>query len=113
MEGKQHPKFISGVHEAQGRRETMEDTHVLFDIVKETIADLSGNPEDSVAFYGVFDGHGGVSDLIFREEFISLLHRHNYFLFAYFCFFVRLRHLFCKYFSFNFFGSLLGLLAKM
>ena len=89
MEGKQHPKFISGVHEAQGRRETMEDTHVLFDIVKETIADLSGNPEDSVAFYGVFDGHGGVSDLILEKNLFlySLLHRYNYFLFAYFLFF--------------------------
>jgi protein phosphatase 2C family protein 2/3 len=62
------PKFISGVHEAQGRRESMEDTHVLFDIVKETITDLSGNPEDSVAFYGVFDGHGGVDAAIMVQD---------------------------------------------
>lgn len=82
------PKFISGVHEAQGRRESMEDTHVLFDIVKETITDLSGNPEDSVAFYGVFDGHGGVSDLIIKEL-NSYTRRYNYFISALFVNFIK------------------------
>lgn len=51
----------SGFHEAQGRRDTMEDAHAIIDDAK-THADLSSFelPYKQIAFYGVFDGHGGV-----------------------------------------------------
>jgi serine/threonine protein phosphatase PrpC len=51
----------SGFDEAQGRRDTMEDTHCVINDAKNhpdlAIADTSYK---AVAFYGVFDGHGGV-----------------------------------------------------
>jgi serine/threonine protein phosphatase PrpC len=47
-------------HEAQGRRDTMEDTHsVISDAVSREEFGL-GDVGKKVAFYGVFDGHGGV-----------------------------------------------------
>eukprot|EP01120_Amphizonella_sp_Union-15-10_P010683 TRINITY_DN434_c0_g1_i2.p1 TRINITY_DN434_c0_g1~~TRINITY_DN434_c0_g1_i2.p1 ORF type:complete len:339 (+),score=86.68 TRINITY_DN434_c0_g1_i2:78-1094(+) len=46
--------FEIGFDEAQGRRETMEDTHVIIDHAEK--------PVDSgpLGFFGVYDGHGGV-----------------------------------------------------
>jgi len=51
----------SGFHEAQGRRDTMEDAHAVINDAK-THADLSAYPlpYKNVSFWGVFDGHGGV-----------------------------------------------------
>jgi hypothetical protein len=50
----------SGSHEQQGRRETMEDTHVHWDVfVCEGPA-----PFSKVSYYGVYDGHGGVQNQI-------------------------------------------------
>jgi len=51
----------SGFDEAQGRRETMEDAHCVINDAK-THADLAGYslPFKHIAFWGVFDGHGGV-----------------------------------------------------
>eukprot|EP01126_Amoeba_proteus_P031192 TRINITY_DN3066_c0_g1_i10.p1 TRINITY_DN3066_c0_g1~~TRINITY_DN3066_c0_g1_i10.p1 ORF type:complete len:290 (-),score=43.47 TRINITY_DN3066_c0_g1_i10:374-1243(-) len=48
-------RLSSGSHDEQGRRETMEDTHVNFDDVKVVFT----NPFSKVSFYGVYDGHGG------------------------------------------------------
>lgn len=51
--------LVSGSHAAQGRRDTMEDAHVHIDDVlsmREGIANFH-----QVAFYGVYDGHGGTT----------------------------------------------------
>lgn len=46
----------SGSHEEQGRRDTMEDTHVHLDVVR-----IEANaPWTKISYYGVYDGHGGV-----------------------------------------------------
>jgi len=50
------PVCQSGSEAQQGRRSTMEDTHVHFDDVN----DKYGFPKDMTrAFYAVYDGHGG------------------------------------------------------
>lgn len=51
----------SGFSEAQGRRDTMEDAHVVFDdiLAVENIG-ITSVPGSRVSFYGVYDGHGGV-----------------------------------------------------
>ena len=50
------PVCQSGSEAQQGRRSTMEDTHVHFDDVN----DKYGFSKDvSRAFYAVYDGHGG------------------------------------------------------
>jgi serine/threonine protein phosphatase PrpC len=48
--------FKSGSSSHQGRRDTMEDTHIALDDVSKAITDC----KEQIAFYGVFDGHGGV-----------------------------------------------------
>lgn len=50
--------LVSGAAEAQGRRETMEDTHIAMDEVTTGLGDAA--PFKKLAFYGVYDGHGGV-----------------------------------------------------
>ena len=52
-----YPK--SGVEEKQGQRPTMEDTHVVIDCVKNYYQNLKEHFPEHMAFYGVFDGHGG------------------------------------------------------
>lgn len=51
----------SGFGETQGRRDTMEDAHVVFDdiLAVENIG-ITTVPGQRVSFYGVYDGHGGV-----------------------------------------------------
>eukprot|EP00727_Mastigamoeba_balamuthi_P012631 m51a1_g7991 putative protein phosphatase (449) ;mRNA; r:99940-102784 len=49
---KQPPAPKSGHESQQGRRMTMEDTHVAID-------DAKGKGDLNRAFYGVYDGHGG------------------------------------------------------
>lgn len=51
----------SGYGETQGRRDTMEDAHVVFDdiLAVENIG-ITSVPGQRVSFYGVYDGHGGV-----------------------------------------------------
>eukprot|EP01120_Amphizonella_sp_Union-15-10_P010682 TRINITY_DN434_c0_g1_i1.p1 TRINITY_DN434_c0_g1~~TRINITY_DN434_c0_g1_i1.p1 ORF type:complete len:345 (+),score=89.51 TRINITY_DN434_c0_g1_i1:84-1118(+) len=46
--------FEIGFDEAQGRRDTMEDTHVIIDHAEKPLAD------GPLGFFGVYDGHGGV-----------------------------------------------------
>jgi len=55
------PKYslLSGAHEAQGRRETMEDAHQHFDNLKQESGFESLNNFSQIAYYAVFDGHGG------------------------------------------------------
>lgn len=52
----------SGFYEAQGRRDTMEDTHVVINNALEIEEFQLGEIFEgkNVALYGVFDGHGGV-----------------------------------------------------
>lgn len=51
----------SGFGEAQGRRDTMEDAHVLFDdILQVENIGITAVPGQRVSYYGVYDGHGGV-----------------------------------------------------
>lgn len=57
----------SGYDEAQGRRETMEDAHVIID--NALLDDEFGlrdkfDENRRIAFYGIFDGHGGVCFII-------------------------------------------------
>lgn len=47
---------LSGFESVQGRRVTMEDTHVAFDDVNASFSLGSTVPR---AYYGVYDGHGG------------------------------------------------------
>ena len=51
------PKVLSGDHEQQGRRPTMEDAHCLYDNIHQRHKGLA--KERTAAFYGVYDGHGG------------------------------------------------------
>jgi protein phosphatase 2C family protein 2/3 len=52
----------SGFGEAQGRRDTMEDAHVVFDdILQVENIGITTVPGQRVSFYGVYDGHGGVN----------------------------------------------------
>eukprot|EP01098_Paradermamoeba_levis_P009814 TRINITY_DN4106_c0_g1_i1.p1 TRINITY_DN4106_c0_g1~~TRINITY_DN4106_c0_g1_i1.p1 ORF type:complete len:369 (-),score=115.93 TRINITY_DN4106_c0_g1_i1:89-1195(-) len=68
------PKVSSGAAEAQGDRNTMEDTHVHIDNLHE---DFKGHshliPEQSYAFYGVYDGHGGRQTAELAQV---IVHRH-------------------------------------
>lgn len=51
----------SGFGETQGRRDTMEDAHVVFDdILQVEDIGITTVPGKRVSFYGVYDGHGGV-----------------------------------------------------
>lgn len=63
----------SGFDEAQGRRDTMEDTHCVINDAKNhpdlAISDVNYK---AVSFYGVFDGHGGVDAAQMVEK---LLHK--------------------------------------
>lgn len=54
----------SGSHEAQGRRDTMEDTHVHID----NVVFEAKTPWNQVAYYGVYDGHGGKNTADFVQE---------------------------------------------
>lgn len=60
----------SGFSEAQGRRDTMEDAHVVFDdiLAVENIG-ITSVPGSRVSFYGVYDGHGGVCAATFKAFF--------------------------------------------
>jgi len=49
---------FSGFESVQGRRPTMEDTHIVIDDLKKKYPDL-GLKEEHYSVYGVFDGHGG------------------------------------------------------
>jgi len=65
-----HLKLSSGFESVQGRRWTMEDTHVLLDDLSEA---LKVPFEHRHAYYAVFDGHGGqdaanmAADLLHKE----------------------------------------------
>lgn len=48
----------SGSHDEQGRRDTMEDTHIHLDVV----CCEGSAPFRKVSYYGVYDGHGGVRE---------------------------------------------------
>lgn len=51
----------SGFDESQGKRETMEDAHICIDNAHKHELPLSESLLDKkIAFYGVYDGHGGV-----------------------------------------------------
>ena len=66
------PKFpISGVSSLQGRRPTMEDTHVAIDCMKDSFEHLAEHFNDHISFYAVYDGHGGTDTAIIAEK---LLH---------------------------------------
>jgi len=52
-------KLISGSHEEQGPRKTMEDTHKRIDNVHTDLPDISIKNYSQVAYYAVYDGHGG------------------------------------------------------
>lgn len=59
----------SGFGETQGRRDTMEDTHVVFDnILKIEDIGITSVPGQRVSFYGVYDGHGGVCGKTFGRS---------------------------------------------
>jgi len=49
-------RLSSGYESVQGRRWTMEDTHVLIDDLNSTLSIPNDTPR---AYYAVFDGHGG------------------------------------------------------
>lgn len=51
----------SGFGESQGKRETMEDAHICIDNAHTLDYKLNESlANKKIAFYGVFDGHGGV-----------------------------------------------------
>lgn len=66
----------SGHDEAQGRRETMEDAHVIIDNALQYEEFGLSDKFDSnrkIALYGIFDGHGGVSTTILFPFFFLYL----------------------------------------
>lgn len=67
---------VSGVISVQGKRPTMEDTHVSVDCLKFTyhhLAECEHFKEKHLSFYAVYDGHGGRDTAIIAEK---LLHDH-------------------------------------
>eukprot|EP01097_Dermamoeba_algensis_P002063 TRINITY_DN1823_c0_g1_i1.p1 TRINITY_DN1823_c0_g1~~TRINITY_DN1823_c0_g1_i1.p1 ORF type:complete len:371 (+),score=82.40 TRINITY_DN1823_c0_g1_i1:89-1201(+) len=62
-------KLSSGSHEAQGDRHTMEDTHVHIDDLRDFFPSLKENAS-TVAFYGVYDGHGGKQTAELAKEIV-------------------------------------------
>lgn len=50
---------ISGVFAAQGKRQQMEDTHVLIDCLKCNYENVLEHYDRHLSFYAVYDGHGG------------------------------------------------------
>jgi serine/threonine protein phosphatase PrpC len=61
-----------GVFSAQGRRKTMEDTHVLSTVERkgaENEVGADGQPGDTLVF-AVFDGHGGDQVALLCEEYL-------------------------------------------
>mmetsp|Transcript_4679 Transcript_4679/g.5072 ORF Transcript_4679/g.5072 Transcript_4679/m.5072 type:complete len:355 (+) Transcript_4679:52-1116(+) len=68
-----HLSFESGFFEAQGRRDTMEDTHVVFDWLEDGNNNLPKDKQcKTLGFFGVYDGHGGVDAAQLVQ---SLLHK--------------------------------------
>eukprot|EP00727_Mastigamoeba_balamuthi_P011427 m51a1_g6907 putative protein phosphatase (804) ;mRNA; r:91920-95306 len=63
-------KLKSGVSEDQGRRPRMEDTHVMLDEVPREGKDTK---DTKVAFYAVYDGHGGTGS---AEVARNVLHKY-------------------------------------
>ncbi|PRP81319.1 protein phosphatase 2C [Planoprotostelium fungivorum] len=49
----------SGVTGVQGRRPTMEDSHIVIDDVRKEFPDITFSGEEKIAYYAVYDGHGG------------------------------------------------------
>lgn len=67
---------ISGVTSVQGKRPTMEDTHVSIDCLKfsyDHLLEHENFKEKHLSFYAVYDGHGGRDTAIIAEK---LLHDH-------------------------------------
>jgi len=60
---------LAGVESVQGRRVTMEDTHVMLDDLN---APFNLQPTVRRAYYGVYDGHGGKNAADMTED---LLHK--------------------------------------
>eukprot|EP01102_Stenamoeba_stenopodia_P022646 TRINITY_DN9523_c0_g2_i2.p1 TRINITY_DN9523_c0_g2~~TRINITY_DN9523_c0_g2_i2.p1 ORF type:complete len:516 (+),score=110.47 TRINITY_DN9523_c0_g2_i2:570-2117(+) len=60
------PKPISGFEELQGKRKTMEDTHVRIDDLNKLFPTLSKTAKRS--FYAVYDGHSGRDAAILAQD---------------------------------------------
>jgi len=56
----------SGVESIQGRRPTMEDTHVMLDDIASEFPNLVS--KENFSFYGVYDGHGGAQAALLCQE---------------------------------------------
>jgi len=69
------PTLKSGVKGEQGRRDSMEDTHkVIDDAFSETdiVENINKSNHNLIAFYGVYDGHGGKETAMEVESVLHL-----------------------------------------
>jgi serine/threonine protein phosphatase PrpC len=69
LNGLQYP--TSGVASLQGRRPTMEDTHVAIDCLSNVFPEAAETHAEHCGFWAVYDGHGGTDTAILAER---LLH---------------------------------------
>jgi len=69
------PTLLSGSKGTQGRRDSMEDTHKVIDdafLEPEIIDNLNKGNSNLIAFYGVYDGHGGRDTAIIVQNVLHL-----------------------------------------
>eukprot|EP01090_Pellita_catalonica_P005943 TRINITY_DN16149_c0_g1_i1.p1 TRINITY_DN16149_c0_g1~~TRINITY_DN16149_c0_g1_i1.p1 ORF type:complete len:471 (-),score=113.15 TRINITY_DN16149_c0_g1_i1:24-1436(-) len=59
---------VAGFESVIGLRKTMEDTHVCLDKVSAVFPELKKSPPAEIAFYGVYDGHGGTEASALAEK---------------------------------------------
>ena len=59
---------VSGICSLQGRRPTMEDTHVALDCLHFSYEHLNEHFEEHLGFWAVYDGHGGVDTAVLAER---------------------------------------------
>ncbi|KAL8487098.1 hypothetical protein ACS0TY_023685 [Phlomoides rotata] len=73
------PVFRSGSCAEKGPKPYMEDEHICIDDLPQHLSDISGF-SSPVAFYGVFDGHGGTDASSFvRNNILKFIVENSYF----------------------------------
>ncbi|KAI5660894.1 hypothetical protein M9H77_20217 [Catharanthus roseus] len=73
------PVFRSGCCAEKGPKQYMEDENICIDNLLEHLGETAGLPSPG-AFYGVFDGHGGIDAAVFvRKNILKFIVEDSYF----------------------------------
>ncbi|KAL3830527.1 hypothetical protein ACJIZ3_019329 [Penstemon smallii] len=73
------PVFRSGSCAEQGPKQYMEDEHICIDNLPQHLGEIEGFPSPG-AFYGVFDGHGGIDAASFiRDNILKFIVEDSFF----------------------------------